>query len=159
MRCSTVGPPVPTRSWPVPGPDPVVADLHADEFHPTGRTHPTTPTPTPTPPTFLAREFGSPPPPTRPDGQAVSSPLAEAKPPPGPREREALDKEKAQQDRLLAEEIYARMRAQRELSQARMAALLADVQTEIQRLWQEVMINRRKVHDEILKAWHKVLIG
>ncbi len=86
-------------------------------------------------------------------------PQAAPPPPPGPRERKALDKEKEQQDRLAAEQIYARMRAERALVQARLAALVQDLQTEIQRIFQEVLIRRRKVHDAILANWHKVLIG
>ncbi len=90
-----------------------------------------------------------------PDERLQASP----RPPPGPREKQALEKEKDQQDRLAAEQIYARMRAERALVQARLAALAQDLQTEIQRIFQEVMIRRRKVHDAILANWHKVLIG
>ena len=90
-----------------------------------------------------------------PDPQPAASP----RDPPGPREREALEREKEQQDKLLAQQIYARMRAERELVRARLEAIRAELQLEIQRIWQEVMIRRRKVHDELLENWHKVLLG
>lgn len=90
-----------------------------------------------------------------PPGTAWAAPR---KDPPGPREERALQKEREQQDRLQAQEIYARMRADRRLWQARLAALMADLQTEIHRIFQEVLLRRRKVQDEVLKAWHKVLV-
>ncbi len=94
-----------------------------------------------------------------PEGSEPPRTAAAPRPVPGPREREALDKEKEQQDRLLAEQIYARMRADRALVQARLAAMAQDLQTEIFRIFQEVLIRRRKVHDAILASWHKVLLG
>ena len=93
------------------------------------------------------------------DAQPDEHLQASPRPPPGPREKEALEKEREQQDRLAADQIYARMRAERALVQARLAALVQDLQTEIQRIFQEVLIRRRKVHDAILANWHKVLIG
>lgn len=79
--------------------------------------------------------------------------------PPGPLEQRALELEKEQQDRLLARQVYARMRAERELFRARLSAMLAELQTEIHRIWEEVMVRRRKTHDEIMEAWSKVLFG
>ncbi len=155
MQCSTVGPYLTAGPRPMPGPRSESPGPVPDRFQTTSR-----PESLALPDPRLLRQDQVPPlPQPLHEAPTPSATGAVAKPPPGPREREALDKEKAQQDRLAAEEIYARMRAQRELAQARMAALIADVQTEIHRLWQEVMINRRKVHDDILKAWHKVLLG
>lgn len=82
-----------------------------------------------------------------------------AKAPPGEKEREAQEKEKELQDKLRAEEIYTRMKAERELHNAKMQAILAELQTEIRRIWDEVMLRRQKVHDEMLKNWHKVFLG
>lgn len=90
------------------------------------------------------------------DGPRPQAPVR--KDPPGPLEEKALQEEREQQDCLRAQEIYARMRADRELWQAKLQALMADLQTEIFRILQEVMLRRRKVHDEVLKAWHKVLV-
>lgn len=90
--------------------------------------------------------------------RAGPAPAAVRKEPPGPLEERALQKEREQQDRILAQEIYARMRAERKLWQAKLAALTADLQTEIFRILQEVLLRRRKVHDEILKAWHKAFL-
>ena len=150
MQCPTLGPTGPTPTWLALEPHRVAPPPNLDEFTPGWRPdHQAAPPQGSRPETLKAGH----------EAPAASDPQATPKPPPGEREREALEKEREQQDRLLAEEIYARMRAQRQLAQARIAALLADMQTEIHRIWQEVMIHRRKVHDEILENWHKVLIG
>ncbi len=156
MQCPTLGPNGPKPTWLALDPHRTAMAPNLDEFTPGRRPdHQAVPPPGSRPETLKAGQGA----PAASDPQPTPTPQATPKPPPGEREREALEKEREQQDRLLAEEIYARMRAQRQLAQARIAALLADMQTEIHRIWQEVMIHRRKVHDEILENWHKVLIG
>lgn len=85
--------------------------------------------------------------------------FAAARKPPGPLEEKALEDEERQKDEQRAREIYARMAADRRLFEARLQALIQDLQTELFEIWQEVMVRRRKAHDEVLEMWHKVLTG
>ena len=88
-----------------------------------------------------------------------SSPEAARKPEPGEKEKEAEEKERQQHDQLAADAIYARMKVERELHKAKIQALLQDMQTEIRRIFQEVILRRQKIHDDLFKAWSKVFIG
>lgn len=65
--------------------------------------------------------------------------------------------EAANQDLQSAREIAARMLALRRLTDAKILAILADAQTQIFSLWQEVMARRRKACDEALARWNKLL--
>jgi len=82
------------------------------------------------------------------------------KPPPeptGPLTQLVGKAEEKNQDLQSAREIVARMVALRRLTDAKIAAILADVQTQIFTLWQEVMARRRKACDEALARWNKLL--
>lgn len=74
-------------------------------------------------------------------------------------EQEALRKEQAQQERLRTEAIYERMRVERQIHEAKRLAILADLQTEIMRIWQDVFLRRKKAEDDYMKDWHKIFLG
>ena len=76
-----------------------------------------------------------------------------------PAEDAALKKEKAQQERLRIETIYERMRVERKLHEAKRLAIIADLQTELQRIWREVILRRQKAEDDYHKSWQKVFLG
>ena len=84
---------------------------------------------------------------------------AKEKTPAGDLETRAAQCELAQQDRLRAEEILIRMRAERSLHLAKMQAMLANLETEIRRIWEEVTLRRQKIHDDLLAKWEKVLFA
>lgn len=125
------------------------------------------PTPGPTPPLLATSERHATCPPRGPTDRysptraEVSGwqPEARAPGPPGPEEEKARREQLQEADRQKAEEIRRRMEADRILWEAKMLALLADLQTDLFKIWQEVMLNRRKVHDQIMKAWHAVITG
>ncbi|MDO5295087.1 MAG: hypothetical protein Q4F00_00380 [bacterium] len=89
----------------------------------------------------------------------ASKTAVKAKTPAGDLENRAAQYELAQQDQLRAKEIYLRMSAERQLHITKMQALLANLETEIQRIWEEVTLRRQKIHDDLLAKWEKVLFA
>lgn len=81
------------------------------------------------------------------------------KTPAGNREQIASESDMRQQDLMRAEEIYTKMRAERSIHIAKMQAIIANMQTEIQRIWNEVILRRQKTHDDMLEKWVKVMFG
>ena len=90
-----------------------------------------------------------------------AAPKAADKPktPPGELENRASQYEIAQQDLLRAKEIYARMNAERQLHLTKMRAMLANLETEICRIWEEVALRRQKIHDDLMAKWEKLLFA
>lgn len=78
---------------------------------------------------------------------------------PGDLERQATEASQCQADFDRAHEIYVTMAADRRLSQERIRAIWAEVQTEVFRIWQEVMLRREKVMNDLLDKWSKVLFS
>lgn len=73
---------------------------------------------------------------------------------------DAATKQKAVQDDLQqANQIYMQMAADRMKWQQRILAILADLQTEIFQMWQEVMARRQKMMSDIADKWAAVLGG
>lgn len=79
--------------------------------------------------------------------------------PMGEKEEAALKEELRQQDELRADEIYERMRIDRQIHEAKLQAMLADLQTELQRIWREAALRRRKMEDDLSKSWQKAVLG
>ena len=65
----------------------------------------------------------------------------------------------AQTDMLTAQDIYFQMALDRRKAQQRMIALLADLQTSVFEMWQEVLLRREKTADKIAESWARVLDG
>lgn len=84
--------------------------------------------------------------------------VAKSKAPAGAKEQAALDEEERQRDELRAEEIFEQMRIARQVHQAKLQAMVANMQTEIQRIWNEVYIARQKVFNDLMKEWEKVIL-
>lgn len=57
----------------------------------------------------------------------------------------------------LTREHEAQLGSQQSLSQGRIAALLSQLQTQLFSIWNEVWLQRQKVHDEAFKGWLKLL--
>lgn len=73
---------------------------------------------------------------------------------------DAATKQKAVQDDLQqANQIFWQMSADRMKWQQRILAILADTQTEIFKMWQEVMARRQKTMSDIADKWAAVLGG
>ncbi|MBQ7502090.1 hypothetical protein IJT93_05165 [bacterium] len=89
-------------------------------------------------------------------GRAGSKKTAD---PMGEKEEAALKEEMQQQDELRANEIYERMRIDRQIHEAKLQAMLADLQTELQRIWREAALRRRKMEDDLSKSWQKAVLG
>ena len=51
------------------------------------------------------------------------------------------------------------MRAERQLHAVKIQALIANLQTEIQRIWEEVALRRQKIHDDMMAKWEKLLFA
>ncbi len=79
--------------------------------------------------------------------------------PTSPEEKRALEQEQRQRELLRVDEIYTRMRAERELHEAKLQAILANLETEVQRIWTEVILRRQKIHSDLLEKWEKVMFG
>ncbi|MBI3927716.1 MAG: hypothetical protein HY319_19405 [Armatimonadetes bacterium] len=77
----------------------------------------------------------------------------------GPFTLEAQQDEAVRQDRLQACEILARSLAEGRLSQQRIQAILADLQTQVFVIWQDVMARRQKAFQEALDKWTKLMFG
>lgn len=78
---------------------------------------------------------------------------------PGDLEQRATQESEQQSDVLRAREIYAAMAADRRLSEEKIRAIWAEVQTEVFRIWQEVVLRRQKVMSDLLDKWSKALFG
>ncbi|MGM9998771.1 MAG: hypothetical protein ACI38Q_05200 [Candidatus Bruticola sp.] len=83
---------------------------------------------------------------------APETPLSQA-------EEKALAEEKEQQEKLRIQAIYDRMEVEKILSESKRQAIWADLQTELQRIWREVMIRRKKAEDDYMKNWQKVFLS
>ena len=90
-----------------------------------------------------------------PEDQFVRKPAAPT--PSGPLTEGALQEELANQDLQQAREIWARIRAARRLTDAKIAAILEDLSTTLFALFSEVALKRRKVCDDLLEKWNKVM--
>lgn len=90
---------------------------------------------------------------------AAAKAAGKEKTPAGDLENRASQCELAQQDLLRAEEVLIRMSAERRLHAAKIQAMLANLETEIQRIWEEVTLRRQKIHDDLLGKWEKVLFA
>ena len=60
---------------------------------------------------------------------------------------------------VAAEEIYMAMAVSRRTSEERIRALMADLQTAIFEIWEDVAARRQKAADKAMEAWSKVLCG
>jgi hypothetical protein len=78
---------------------------------------------------------------------------------PGELEQEATVEDERTNDVLRAKEIYAQMEVDRRLSDEKIRAMWADVQTEVFRIWQEVLLRRQKVMADLMDKWSKILFG
>ena len=95
--------------------------------------------------------------PTRSKAEAKKAPSAEG--PPSQAEEQALKEEKEQQEKQRVEVIYDRIKAERLLHEAKRQAIWADLQTELRRIWREVMLRRKKSEDDYLKNWQKLFLN
>lgn len=77
----------------------------------------------------------------------------------GPLAMEALAEEAVGQDWLAAQEIRARMAVQQRLTEERVRAMLADLQTQLFLIYQGVMLRRQKAFDDVAKQWAKLMVG
>lgn len=71
----------------------------------------------------------------------------------------ALREELQQQDMLRTQNIYERMSVEKQLHEAKRQAIQADLQTELQKIFREVNLRRKKVEDELNKNWQKIFLG
>ena len=94
---------------------------------------------------------------TGPKAEAKKPPAAEE--PPSPAEERALQEEKEQQEKLRVEVIYDRIKAEKLLHEAKRQAIWADLQTELRRIWREVMLRRKKSEDDYQKSWQKLFLN
>lgn len=63
------------------------------------------------------------------------------------------------QERHLKMEQLAQLQAQDQLHKARIQALFAQLQTQLFAIWNDIWMQRRKVHDDAFKAWMKLLVA
>lgn len=94
---------------------------------------------------------------TRSKAEAKKAPTAEG--PSSQAEEQAIQKEKEQQERQRVEVIYDRIKAERLLHEAKRQAIWADLQTELRRIWREVMLRRKKSEDDYQKNWQKIFLN
>ena len=94
---------------------------------------------------------------TRSKAEAKKTPSAEG--PPSQAEEQALKEEKEQQEKQRVEVIYDRIKAERLLHEAKRQAIWADLQTELRRIWREVMLRRKKSEDDYQKSWQKLFLN
>lgn len=66
---------------------------------------------------------------------------------------------KEAQERHLRMEQLAQLQAQEQLHKARIQALFAQLQTQLFAIWNDIWMQRRKVHDDAFKAWMKLLVA
>lgn len=94
---------------------------------------------------------------TRSKAEAKKTPSAEG--PPRQAEEQALKEEKEQQEKQRVEVIYDRIKAEKLLHEAKRQAIWADLQTELRRIWREVMLRRKKSEDDYQKNWQKIFLN
>lgn len=94
---------------------------------------------------------------TRSKAEAKKAPPAEG--PPSQAEEQALKEEKEQQEKQRVEVIYDRIKAEKLLHEAKRQAIWADLQTELRRIWREVMLRRKKSEDDYQKNWQKIFLN
>ena len=63
------------------------------------------------------------------------------------------------QQLCLRHEHLTQLQAQKALSQARVAAMLEGLATQLFTIWNEVWLQRQKAHDDAFKAWLKQLMA
>lgn len=94
---------------------------------------------------------------TRSKAETKKAPASEG--PPSQAEEQALKEEKEQQEKQRVEVIYERIRAEKLLHEAKRQAIWADLQTELRRIWRDVMLRRKKSEDDYQKNWQKVFLN
>lgn len=102
-----------------------------------------------------------------PKGQAVkrqarsqSKAVTITEPEPSPEQMDLFTQETERtQELCLLNEHRAQLKAQETLSQARVAAMLKGLATQLFSIWNDVWLQRQKVHDEAFKAWLKQLLS
>ncbi len=94
---------------------------------------------------------------TRSKAEAKKASSAEG--PPTQAEEQALKEEKEQQEKQRLEVIYDRIKAEKLLHEAKRQAIWADLQTELRRIWREVMLRRKKSEDDYQKSWQKIFLN
>lgn len=94
---------------------------------------------------------------TRSKAEAKKAPAAEG--PSSQAEEQALKEEKEQQEKQRVEVIYDRIKAEKLLHEAKRQAIWADLQTELRRIWREVMLRRKKSEDDYQKNWQKIFLN
>ncbi len=94
---------------------------------------------------------------TRSKAETKKTPSAEG--PPSQAEEQALKEEKEQQEKQRVEVIYDRIKAEKLLHEAKRQAIWADLQTELRRIWREVMLRRKKSEDDYQKNWQKIFLN
>ncbi len=94
---------------------------------------------------------------TRSKTEAKKAPADEG--PPTQAEEQALKEEKEQQEKQRLEVIYDRIKAEKLLHEAKRQAIWADLQTELRRIWREVMLRRKKSEDDYQKSWQKIFLN
>ncbi|MBM3461348.1 MAG: hypothetical protein FJX76_04530 [Armatimonadetes bacterium] len=77
----------------------------------------------------------------------------------GPLTREAREDQAEQADALQAALIREAMKIERERHREKIRALWAALETERLRIWEEVMLARQKVMDDLFEKWCKLLLG
>lgn len=79
-------------------------------------------------------------------------------PQPEPEQMDRFTQQTAEEQRLnLETEHLARLETQRSLSNQRVAAMWAELNTQLFALWNDVWAQRQKTHNEAFKAWLKLL--
>lgn len=79
-------------------------------------------------------------------------------PAPSPEQMDMFTRQTEHTQQLcLLNEHRTQLQAQKTLSQARIAAMLESLATQIFNIWNEVWLQRQKVNDEAFKAWLKLL--
>lgn len=72
---------------------------------------------------------------------------------------QAQEESEAAADVRQAREIRARTEAEETLARARLEAIRAETQTEIIKIWQEVLIRRQKVMADLFDKWWRVMFS
>lgn len=89
-------------------------------------------------------------PPVRLRGGGAAAPL-------GREEADALKERQREADAMRAAEIRATMEADRRLAEERIRAIQEDLRTEVFRIWEEVLLRRQKIMNDLFEKWCKIL--
>jgi hypothetical protein len=77
-----------------------------------------------------------------------------------PEQMDSFTKEtRSEQEANLLAEHKAQLETQSRLHQERVAAMWAQLHTQLFALWNEVWMQRQKVHDDAFKNWLKLLVA